>query len=69
MPGDGSFDERLLCVAQAADYPTKTETKAGFERSEFAGAAFSKDGKTLFVNVQSAGVTLAIWGDWGKFKS
>ena len=41
----------------------------GFERSEFAGAAFSKDGKTLFVNVQSAGVTLAIWGDWGKFKS
>lgn len=39
-----------------------------FERSEFAGAAFSKDGNTLFVNVQTAGVTLAIWGDWGKFK-
>lgn len=40
----------------------------GFERSEFAGATFSKDGKTLFVNVQTAGATIAIWGDWEKFK-
>ncbi len=39
------------------------------ERSEFAGPTFSKDGKTLFVNIQAAGVTLAIWGDWEKFKS
>jgi secreted PhoX family phosphatase len=41
---------------------------SGYERSEFAGAAFSKDGKTLFVNVQTAGVTLAIWGNWDEFK-
>lgn len=39
-----------------------------FSAGEFAGSTFSKDGKTLFVNIQSAGVTLAIWGDWGKFK-
>ena len=39
------------------------------ERSEFAGPTFSTDGKTLFVNIQAAGVTLAIWGDWEKFKS
>ena len=38
-------------------------------RSEFAGACFAPDGKTLFVNLQTAGVTLAIWGPFNKFKS
>lgn len=38
------------------------------EASEFAGSTFSKDGKTLFVNLQVVGATLAIWGDWEKFK-
>jgi secreted PhoX family phosphatase len=42
---------------------------SGREASEFAGATFSKDGKTLFVNIQTAGVTLAIWGDWRNFRS
>lgn len=40
----------------------------GHEASEFAGSVFSKDGKTLFVNLQRVGATFAIWGDWGKFK-
>lgn len=40
-----------------------------FPRSEFAGATFSPDGSTLFVNMQAAGVTLAIWGDWSKFRA
>lgn len=40
----------------------------GFEKSEFAGSTFSKDGKTLFVNIQGAGATLAIWGNWENFK-
>lgn len=40
-----------------------------FEKSEFAGSTFSKDGKTLFVNLQGVGATLAIWGDWSKFKT
>ena len=35
---------------------------------EFAGVTFSKDGRTLFVNIQPAGATFAIWGDWDKFK-
>lgn len=39
----------------------------GFETAEFAGATFSPDGRTLFVNIQQAGVTLAIWGDWKNF--
>ncbi|HEY9435097.1 MAG TPA: alkaline phosphatase PhoX [Blastocatellia bacterium] len=32
--------------------------------SEFAGATFSPDGETLFVNIQTPGITLAIWGPW-----
>ncbi len=36
----------------------------GFERMEFAGATFSPDGSTLFVNIQTPGITFAIWGPW-----
>jgi secreted PhoX family phosphatase len=32
--------------------------------SEFAGATFSPDGRTLFVNQQDPGWTYAIWGPW-----
>jgi uncharacterized protein len=32
---------------------------------EFAGSTFSRDGETLFVNIQaSQGMTFAIWGPW-----
>jgi secreted PhoX family phosphatase len=37
-----------------------------FRRSEFAGAAFSPDGKWLFVNMQTPGITFAITGPWEK---
>ncbi len=32
--------------------------------SEFAGVCFSPDGQTMFVNIQSPGTTLAVWGPW-----
>ena len=54
-------------VGKMADFAKNVSTD--FPRSEFAGSTFSPDGKTLFVNLQGAGATFAIWGDWGKFKS
>lgn len=33
---------------------------------EFAGACFSPDGSTLFVNIQGQGLTLAITGPWNR---
>lgn len=38
------------------------------DNSEFAGACFSPDGGTLFVNLQNPGFTLAISGPWGAVK-
>jgi secreted PhoX family phosphatase len=34
--------------------------------SELAGAVFSPDGSTLFMNIQHSGITLAINGPWEK---
>lgn len=36
----------------------------GFRNSEFAGPVFSPSGNTLFINIQTPGVTLAITGPW-----
>ena len=34
---------------------------------EFAGATFSPNGRTLFVNIQAAqAISFAIWGPWGR---
>jgi secreted PhoX family phosphatase len=63
----GNFLRILTANGKIADF-AKNITP-GAERSEFAGAVFSKDGVTLFVNVQTAGVTLAIWGDWKNFRA
>jgi secreted PhoX family phosphatase len=38
----------------------------GRTSDEFAGATFSHDTQTLFVNLQSTGVTFAIWGPWER---
>jgi secreted PhoX family phosphatase len=47
----------------------RLRSRTGADRSndEFAGATFSPDGHTLFVNIQAnAGMTFAIWGPWGR---
>ena len=38
--------------------------KNAINDSEFAGACFSPDGRTMFVNIQTPGITFAIWGPW-----
>lgn len=45
----------------------RSGTGADRSNDEFAGSAFSPDGRTLFLNIQaSAGMTFAIWGPWGR---
>lgn len=39
---------------------------SGFEGSELAGVTFDPAFETLFVNLQAAGLTLAIWGPWER---
>ena len=39
------------------------------EYAEIAGACFSPDGKTLFINIYWPGITLAITGPWSGFRS
>ncbi|HZB68965.1 MAG TPA: alkaline phosphatase PhoX [Sphingomicrobium sp.] len=44
-------------------------TLAANSYSEFAGACFSPDGSTLFVNAQSPGFTFAVKGPWRRISS
>lgn len=39
------------------------------DKSEFCGACFSPDGKTMFVNVQEPGFTYAITGPWETLRA
>lgn len=61
-----NFVRILTPNGQMATFARNVSTE--FPRSEFAGSTFSPDGKTLFINLQSAGVTMAVWGDWKNFK-
>ncbi len=36
-----------------------------YRESEFAGACWEPSGRVLFCNIQSPGITFAIWGPWG----
>ena len=46
--------------------PGQKQRAGNFRDSEFAGCTFSPDGKWLFFNVQSPGVTFAITGPWER---
>ena len=37
-----------------------------YRGEEMAGACFDPKGEVLFVNIQRPGITVAIWGPWGK---
>ena len=57
---------------QLADAPDNTTVNASrpemdfgdYRGAEWAGATFSPDGATLFVNIQTPGITFAITGPW-----
>ena len=57
------FAKNVL-FSQVANDPAK----ANFVGNEFAGACFSPDGKTFFVNIQTPGITFAIWGPWSRHR-
>ncbi|MCA1625077.1 MAG: PhoX family protein [Acidobacteria bacterium] len=69
--GEGGTPDNFLRIltpdGKIADFARNITPN--FSRSEFAGSTFSKDGKTLFVNLQIVGATFAIWGDWDRFKA
>ena len=52
-------------IAFAKPIPARDHVQPGdYRTSEWAGATFSPDGKTLYVNIQTPGVTFAIEGPW-----
>lgn len=59
---DGSGEQFLVGITPEGDI-YKFGRNAQND-SEFAGACFSPDGTTMFVNIQSSGLTLAITGPW-----
>lgn len=62
---DGEDDQYLIGIDELGNvFPFAFNASS---ESEFAGATFSPDGSTLFVNLQGPpGLTLAIWGPWRR---
>jgi secreted PhoX family phosphatase len=59
---DGGGDQYLMSIDEQGGIQPFAQNV--FNNSEFAGATFSPTGRTLFVNIQNPGMTLAIWGPW-----
>lgn len=59
---DGADAQHLIGITPRGEVYTFARNR--MNTSEFAGACFSPDGSTLFVNIQNPGVTLAITGPW-----
>ncbi|MEY2933431.1 MAG: putative signal peptide protein [Pseudomonadota bacterium] len=60
---DGTVDNWLLTLGDDGSVAPFALNRLG--SGEFAGATFSADGQTLFANIYSPGLTLAIFGPWG----
>ncbi|HMB89966.1 MAG TPA: alkaline phosphatase PhoX [Rhodothermales bacterium] len=59
---DGGGEQNLVRVTPEGEISRFGHNAVS--NSEFAGATFSPDGSTLFVNIQGNGLTLAITGPW-----
>jgi secreted PhoX family phosphatase len=62
---DGNF---LRALTRKGEFFTFAQNRiAAQPNDEFAGSTFSRDGDTLFVNIQATkGLTFAIWGPWER---
>jgi uncharacterized protein len=61
---DGAKGNRLIGLTPQGKLYTLANN--AFNQAELAGACFSADGQTLFVNIYDPGMTLAIWGPWAS---
>ncbi len=59
---DGNFLRRITMAGRVVDF-----ARNALSTSEFAGPCFAPDGKTMFVNIQHNGLTLAITGPFEEF--
>ena len=68
-PGGESYifckNNAILTAADLAG-AGKSVPPGDYRGREFAGACFDAGGTVLFVNMQSPGITYAIWGPWGR---
>lgn len=65
---DGGGDNYVRAITpDGVIYTLARNADAG--KSEFCGACFSPDGRTLFVNMQRPGITLAITGAWDRLRT
>ena len=62
---DGAGDQNLVGITPEGSLYTFARNAMAND-SELAGSTFSPDGSTLFVNIQEAGLTLAITGPWSR---
>jgi hypothetical protein len=44
----------------------KNVSGGDYRNREFCGACFDPTGHFLFVNIQTPGITFAIWGPWAR---
>lgn len=62
---DGQASSHVLSATPGG--PTYAIARNMLNDSEFTGPSFSADGKVLFVNIQTPGITLAITGPWHDY--
>jgi hypothetical protein len=62
---DGNASSHVLSSTPGG--PTYAIARNMLNDSEFTGPAFSADGKVLFVNMQTPGITFAITGPWQDY--
>lgn len=64
---DGGGVDNLVGVNRSGE--VYLFAKNNINGNEFAGVCFSPDGSTMFVSIQSPGITMAIWGPWSRRRS